>query len=548
MLSIKTMLEMKEFSDFRLIAGAGGLEREIKLVSVMDAPDIHRWMRGGELLITSGYVMLELDIPISELIRKLYKSGVCALAVKVQRYLHHFDDETIQLANELQFPLLDIPQSFPFVDIINPILANIINEQNKVLSFSEKTHNQFTDLVIAGKGPEEILLVLQEIINEPVVLFDEISGSLLAVGDCQRLEDDLKRHLSSPELYKKIHDKFFLYPLKFGKVTFSNLVLYKKPKDWQIMVAVAHAATVLILAQQRLSAKEKVEEKYCDEFIYDLISNNILSREEGLHRAKSFDINFERGGFVIVIDADSLKMHYVTSSQNTEPVEPDVQMEKILSIVKSNLHYYPGNILHSKKSDHIISIVPIQAELSDKTDLLKTLLCKIVEQVQMKTNSTVTISVGSWRHNVQDMHESYHEAKEYLTICKNLNKNNQVHFVGQVSLYTLLSLIASNSEAKEFCFSCLSGVLCKKKSGEDYYIPTLICLMECNWNLKEAARQLYIHYNTMKYRYQKLSQLLDVDFANHSDRFRIELALKVYTSIYDSSAALPPSPPSTAKK
>ncbi|SHG77844.1 Purine catabolism regulatory protein-like family protein [Thermosyntropha lipolytica DSM 11003] len=54
-LTVKNMLDM--FADFKVIAGRRGIYRQITTVSVIDAPDIHEWLKGGEFLITTGYIM-----------------------------------------------------------------------------------------------------------------------------------------------------------------------------------------------------------------------------------------------------------------------------------------------------------------------------------------------------------------------------------------------------------------------------------------------------------------------------------------------------------
>ena len=56
MIRLRDILAMDIFRDFKIIAGKNGSDREVKTVSVMDAPDIYKWRDGGDLFITSGYV------------------------------------------------------------------------------------------------------------------------------------------------------------------------------------------------------------------------------------------------------------------------------------------------------------------------------------------------------------------------------------------------------------------------------------------------------------------------------------------------------------
>ena len=53
-------------------------------------------------------------------------------------------------------------------------------------------------------------------------------------------------------------------------------------------------------------------------------------------------------------------------------------------------------------------------------------------------------------------------------------------------------------------------------------------LAACGWNLKEASEKLYIHYNSMKYRYRKICQILEMNLQEQEQRLNLELALKLY--------------------
>lgn len=47
MYKLSDMLADPYFKGFRVIAGESGTDREVTTISVMDAPDIWQWMKGG---------------------------------------------------------------------------------------------------------------------------------------------------------------------------------------------------------------------------------------------------------------------------------------------------------------------------------------------------------------------------------------------------------------------------------------------------------------------------------------------------------------------
>jgi purine catabolism regulator len=42
-------------------------------------------------------------------------------------------------------------------------------------------------------------------------------------------------------------------------------------------------------------------------------------------------------------------------------------------------------------------------------------------------------------------------------------------------------------------------------------LDTLRCIVRHNWNLRAASAEMYVHYNTIKNRFKKISDLLGVD-------------------------------------
>ncbi|MBP8785295.1 MAG: PucR family transcriptional regulator ligand-binding domain-containing protein, partial [Synergistaceae bacterium] len=56
---VADLLKRELFPDFSLLGGSTGLNRSLLSVSVIDSPDVDRWMRGGELLVGSGYIFKE---------------------------------------------------------------------------------------------------------------------------------------------------------------------------------------------------------------------------------------------------------------------------------------------------------------------------------------------------------------------------------------------------------------------------------------------------------------------------------------------------------
>lgn len=56
-LTVEDALKIYPLSEGKLTAGQNGVNRIVKSVNVMDAPDIADWVREGDILFTTAYLM-----------------------------------------------------------------------------------------------------------------------------------------------------------------------------------------------------------------------------------------------------------------------------------------------------------------------------------------------------------------------------------------------------------------------------------------------------------------------------------------------------------
>ena len=85
-----------------------------------------------------------------------------------------------------------------------------------------------------------------------------------------------------------------------------------------------------------------------------------------------------------------------------------------------------------------------------------------------------------------------------------------------------------NNEAIEFCDKYVKPLQQYDDQHHANLIETLQSIINCGWNLKLASEKLFLHYNSVKYRFQKICDLLEIDLRDNSRHTEIELALKIY--------------------
>src|SRR5690625_6164380 len=102
--TVNDVLELEAMQWAAVLAGHNGLGRQVKSVTVLDAPDATLWLRGNELALTSTFPLNKQYTNLNRLVPELVSRDVAGLGVKLSRYMKSLPQSMIDQANELAFP------------------------------------------------------------------------------------------------------------------------------------------------------------------------------------------------------------------------------------------------------------------------------------------------------------------------------------------------------------------------------------------------------------------------------------------------------------
>jgi PucR family transcriptional regulator, purine catabolism regulatory protein len=526
-ISLEDMLRMSNFYDLKVIAGEKGLSRKVTSVSVMDAPDIYKWLKGGEILITTGYIMRENPLEIVELIKNIDNSGAAALFVKLKRFIDYLPDEVIDIANELNFPVVSMPIHLAFTDIINPVLSQIVNEQARKLQHSENIHNSFTQLVISGGDTQQIINTLRHIIQKDIAYYDTYFEKVY----CSSHSEDFENDITNLTL-DKVLLKYKSYLIKIDKKVYGYIVYSSSDRKDNMQeydeIAIEHAGTVLKLDVQKKISNLQIEYNHRNEFVQDLIMNNIKFEKEVQNRADLYGWNFNKGLIVVIVDIDDFKTQYLKINQKEFSQSLEDTREKIFNVSRKVVKSFVDTVIYTAFSDSIVFLIePWNKDMQIFKKELRKMADEIRKTVLENYKFSATIGIGTYKKCVIDVHISYSEALQSVKLGRIVYKKNKTVFYDELGTYKLLTSIYQSNEATEFYISCLGKLLEYDRKNNSKLIETLYIIARNDWNLKLAAEEMFIHYNTIKYRLKKINELLEEDTNNSEVRLKIAISLKL---------------------
>ncbi len=164
----------------QVVAGSEGLRARVRWVHVLELADAAHLLQGGEFVLTTGIALPSEPSLLARYALDLAAAGVSALAVELgRRYTGTLPAALVRAAADSGLTLIAFAREVPFVEITEAVHARIIDAQLEELRISERLHEVFTELSVAGATPDEIVRQAASLAGRPVILAD-LSHRVLA--------------------------------------------------------------------------------------------------------------------------------------------------------------------------------------------------------------------------------------------------------------------------------------------------------------------------------------------------------------------------------
>jgi len=526
------LLTDPSFSELELLAGSQGKENAIASVTVVDTPDGAQWLTGGEFVITTGYMVGNNPDSQAAFLRILSQKKAAGLGIKKNRHISAISDAVLQLADQLPMPLISIPEHYSFVDIINPVLTKMVNHQYALMAQSSLIHDKFQSLAINDSTVPEILQALSLIVGVPSAFVDTYFREVYYSDKISTLAQSMDQ-IDPADISEALLENYDTYMVakqgaRFGYIFFPRGELKASPGNC-VQAAVEQARIILILRMQTRISNQYAVEKYKGNFIEDILLNNIKKKSEIHNRAALYNWDFHNGGVVVTVDINNLKQNFMEKLDSRTNQRLEKLTEEIFALAIQEFQRSFASANYMKQSNLISFIISVpQAERSNLAASLREIFGRIQQKLKQTSPFTITIGVSNYYDNIADVHKSYAESRTSINLGYTLRWFDRILFYRDMELYRMLTPIAANPETQDFCERFLKPLEDYDRENGRELMDTLQEIVLCGWNLKKASENLFLHYNSMKYRYNKIRTIMNLDFDDHANRLMTEIAIVVY--------------------
>jgi purine catabolism regulator len=529
MITVQDILDIPEL-DLRLLTGASSSGNAVRWVHVAEVPHTARWLRGGEVLLTTGHGFSGSATGRVEQLEELIDRDVAGLGFGTGLAFDSVPGELVALARSREFPLFEVPPQIPFPAIIEAVAAKIVNAQYSLLQRSVAVHEKLMTLVLEEEGLEAILKTLTGLISCAAVLFDfhgvvlcssasrrELGGEQVAALWSDIADRRADRAAFAPDGFDRVR----VYPVVAAHRIGAFLAVVKDTGDIGDGDSAVLRSVVTALALELVKKKAVVEtEKRLAGDFLDQLTAGELYEDEIARRLRFFGLDPLAFHLMVLIDPDGAG----GSRADGSPVISRGERERLRWAVDEFMAERKQLSISASRDDRILILLqprdPGEAGLEALAAELLAALATALPEVPC------CIGLGRAHRRLIDLSRSYHEASYAVTIRRRSGGTGMVAGFADLGSYGLLLGLQDTPSLEMFCESVLGSLKAHDARGSSDLLKSLSAFLAANGRWGDAADELYVHRHTLRYRMRRVQEVTGRDLDDPQDRMEFWLALK----------------------
>jgi sugar diacid utilization regulator len=265
-----------------------------------------------------------------------------------------------------------------------------------------------------------------------------------------------------------------------------------------------------------------VHNMYSDQFLFDILHNNIDMESELIELGRLRDMEFTPNAFVFSMNLNSDQTITKEMVMNIQQLMIENESEK-------------ANLFSTYLNHRMVVIVcpAVGTEKLVKKDW-NTWINKVRnEMTSQYPDIKTTIGVGRSYYSILDIYKSFLESKIALQQMEiyRIGADGIIHYedLGFVRLLSYLH----NDLLREFSHQYLDEIEKYDRENESDLFHTLTVFLAQSGDISRTAEHLFIHQNTLRQRIKKIESILGMELNNYSTLVNLMLSVQIVQDQYN---------------
>lgn len=533
-----TVGELLRDLDVRLLAGENGTAAPVRWVHISELEDPTAWMSGGELLLTTG-LQLTTAKRQRAFVARLADHQLAGLGFGTGFTHATVPPAIVAAARERELPLYEIPYDVPFIAVTERAFSRLVNEQYAVLRRAIAAHERLERIVLSERGLDAVVAALTTLIGGSILVFDARGGLLVQRAFRQQLGDEglgelareLRERARSGERQSfapaahELAGRALALPVAVSGPREAGVSESGVPlQAWLVAVkddggfseldrlTLHQAVTIVALELLRRRVAEDTERRLAGDVLAAIVSGD-LAGPELERRLAPFGLG-ERVGAIVL----------------APPRPGGAALATAEAALAAALRSEAADGLAARTDGLVCALVPGLEE-----DDLFALADRVAAHATRSLDAPLRLGVGRAVAGGQARH-AFHEARcalEARVLAAPAGENGDgaqttttVATYRDLGTFQLLLSLQDDDALRLFCDSVLAPIEQSEGAYGGELMRSLEAFIEENGQWERAARRLYCHRHTLRYRMRRVEELTGRSLGSARDRIEFWLALR----------------------
>ena len=188
------------------------------------------------------------------------------------------------------------------------------------------------------------------------------------------------------------------------------------------------------------------------------------------------------------------------------------------------------NIFSARTRDFVTAlddsgiIVVRELQNTESYEELNGIACMLVDMLNTEAMTSAWVSYSNVADDIMELSDAYKEARTALEVGKIFYADKNVFGYNRLGIGRLIYQLPT-----QVCNMFVGEIFGEEslESIDDETLNIIRTFFENNLNLSETSRQLYVHRNTLVYRFEKLQKRFGLDIRTFEDALAFKLAMMV---------------------
>lgn len=518
----------------------------VEWVSITEAP-VENFIRKNELVLTTGIGYGHDPKQFYEFVRDVIKSEASGLAIATGRYIYELYEDSKQLAEQEEFPIIFLPWEIRFADLTQAVTAKLIDAKQENWQYAQRVQQELLSLMLAGNQLSTLAEHIADRAGSPIAITDHL-GTIKGVStspinsftevvasgyrQMQAFDQSSEHHPLESKVQVLEIERVTVYVLPIiqaneriqGYLFTTDFDQASQMEYETFFILLEHAVTAAAFWFLQENAVQEAEARLRDDFVADLSQGTPSEKMKA--KAKGIGYNIAIPYLAIVGMPHNLEEMYTRASQVAS------YSEWLLSMV----HYMEGEIYYAGTAIEreimstftdgqlliylAVASEDYQTTVNSFLDLLDRRLSHLLPDVE------ITWGIGDFKVETDAFEARYLEAKQALLLGIGRMGPGSRIFYSDTRIDRVLNKIGEDLELRTLIEDYAAPLLSYDKQRGMDLIGTFIAYQRNQNKVSQTARVLHLHRQSLLYRLRKIESLTGLSLANPDDVFLLDLSIR----------------------